>query len=153
MTLKKQLIYYPNDIETFFGGIANAQGGSAINSQSNYVDLTPVATENMFVDSLIATSSDSVNQVVIIARKVAGTYRPIGAVQILANAGTNGTVAAVDLLSGAIIQGLSLNNQGKRYIRIKAGDVLAVKTAAAVTAGTAEVRITGSASKMEAGEA
>jgi hypothetical protein len=131
--LKKERPWFANVVKTAFGEIANAQSGSAIDSQSNYVDLITAGGDGLLVDAIVLTSNDSANRVVIISRKVSGTYRPIGAVQILANAGTNGTTASVDALSGAIIAGLPINAQGKRFIRLANGEALAFKVTTAVT--------------------
>jgi hypothetical protein len=146
--LKKEKVYVANILRTGFGEIANAQGGSAIDSQSNYVDLITASGEGLLIDAIVLTSNDSANRTVIIARKVSGTYRPIGAVQVLANAGTNGTTASVDALSGAIIAGLPINAQGKRFLRLESGQALAFKVTAAVT-NTAGMAVRASVSGVQ----
>jgi hypothetical protein len=146
--LKKEKVYVANIIQTSFGEIANAQSGSSYDSQSDYVDIITAGGDGLLIDEIIITSNDSAARVAVIARKVSSTYRPIGAVSIPANAGTNGTTAAIDALSGAIIAGLAINSQGKRYIRLDAGEGLAFKTTTAVT-NTAGMAVRCSVSGVE----
>jgi hypothetical protein len=146
--LKKEKVYVANIIRTAFGEIDNAVGGSAYDSQSNYVDLITAAGDGLLIDEIIITSNDSAARVAVIARNVGGTYLPIGAVNIPTNAGTNGIAPAIDALSGAIIAGLAINSQGKRYIRLDAGEGLAFKTTTAVT-NTAGMAVRCSVSGVE----
>ena len=146
--LKKERPWFANVMKTAHGEITNAQGGSAIDSQSNYVDLITAAGDGLLIDAVVLTSNDSAARVVIISRKVSGTYRPIGAIQIAANAGTNGTTASIDALSGAIIAGLPINAQGKRFIRLENGQALAFKVTTAVT-NTAGMAVRASVSGVQ----
>lgn len=59
----------------------------------------------------------------------------IGAVNIPANSGNNGTAATVDLLGGTLMPSLPYDANGKRIIMLKGGQKLAVSVPA-VTAGT-----------------
>jgi hypothetical protein len=59
----------------------------------------------------------------------------IGAVNIPANSGNNGTAAAIDLLGGTLMPSLSYDSNGKRILALKTGEKLAVSVPA-VTAGT-----------------
>ena len=59
----------------------------------------------------------------------------IGAVNIPANSGNNGTAATIDLLGGTLMPSLPYDAQGKRVIGLKAGQKLALSVPA-VTAGT-----------------
>lgn len=59
----------------------------------------------------------------------------IGAVNIPANSGNNGTAAAIDLLGGTLMPSLPYDSNGKRVIALKGGQKLAVSVPA-VTAGT-----------------
>ena len=129
----KERPWFANVVRTAFGEIANAQGGSTIDSQSNYVDLITAAGDGLLVDGVIVTSNDSAARVVILAIKVSGTYRPLGAVSVAANSGTNGTAVSIDMLSGAVLVGFPINNQGKRFLRLANGEALAFKTTTAVT--------------------
>lgn len=146
----KERPWFANVVRTAYGEIANAQGGSAIDSQSNYVDLITAAGDGLLVDGVIVTSNDSAARVVILAVKVGSAYRPIGAVNVAANSGTNGTAVSIDMLSGAVLVGLPINNQGKRFLRLASGEALAFKVTSAVTntAGMA-VRCTVSAVQYE----
>lgn len=146
--LKRERPWFANVVKTAYGEIANAQGGSAIDSQSNYIDLITAGGVGLLIDALILTSNDSSARAVVIARKIGGTYRPIGAVNVAANAGTNGTTASVDALSGAILAGLPINNQGKRYIRLENGQALAFKVTSAVT-NTAGMAVRASVSGVQ----
>jgi hypothetical protein len=59
----------------------------------------------------------------------------IGAVNIPANSGNNGTAATIDLLGGTLLPSLPYDGNGKRIVALKAGQKLAVSVPA-VTAGT-----------------
>jgi hypothetical protein len=59
----------------------------------------------------------------------------IGAVNIPANSGNNGTAATIDLLGGTLLPSLPYDANGKRIVALKAGQKLAVSVPA-VTAGT-----------------
>ncbi len=133
MSINRQLTYFANLIKTAFGEIINATGGSAINSQNNYVDVITAGGAGLLVDVITLTSNDSAAANVVIARKRGGTYYPLVVVAVAANSGTNGTTAAVDPLGGSLWTGLAINDQGKRYVRLEVGDSLAIKTLVAVT--------------------
>jgi len=51
--LKKERPWFANVVKTAFGEIANAQGGSAIDSQSNYVDLITAGGDGLLVDAIV----------------------------------------------------------------------------------------------------
>lgn len=58
----------------------------------------------------------------------------IGSVNIPASSGTNGTTAAVDLLSGILFPGLPYDAQGKRILSLPADHVLKVSCTTTLTA-------------------
>ena len=144
----KERPWFANVVRTAFGEITNATGGSTIDSQNNYVDLITAAGDGLLVDGVIVTSNDSAARVVILAIKVSGTYIPLGAVSVAANSGTNGTVVSIDMLSGAVLVGFPINNQGKRFIRLATGEALAFKVTSAVT-NTAGMAVRASVSGVQ----
>lgn len=135
MTLLKNDPWFANKPERGFASIANGDGAVALDTNSvAWKEVLTAPNDGLLVDSLIVASNDSAARVLAVAIKVGTTINLIGCVNIPANAGTNGTVAAVDLLANTILLGLPISPQSKRFIRLKPTEVLVVGTTTAVTA-------------------
>jgi hypothetical protein len=108
-----------------------------------YKELYTASTDDAVVKAINVASFDSAARVMSLW--IVGTdAQPIliGAVNIPANSGNNGTAAAVDLLTGTLLPSLPYDNSGKRVIMLKGGQKLAVSVPA-VTAGT-QINVTAS---------
>lgn len=99
--------------------------------------LYTASTNDAIVKSLIVNSTDTAAQTVNLWLNISGVDTLLGTVTIPLASGTNGTVAAVDLLSGAIITGLPLDASGKRVLPLKAGTIVKISTVGTVTAAKA----------------
>lgn len=101
-----------------------------------YKELYTASTDDAIVKAINVASLDSAARVMSLWI-VASDNQPrlIGAVNIPANSGNNGTAATIDLLGGTLIPSLPYDSNGKRIIELKAGQKLAVSVPA-VTAGT-----------------
>lgn len=99
--------------------------------------LYTASADGAIVKSINVASLDSAARVVSLwkADAVTGNQQLVGAVNIPANSGNNGTAATIDLLGGTLMPSLPYDAQGKRVIELKAGQVLKVSVPA-VTAGT-----------------
>jgi hypothetical protein len=125
---------------TATGNAATVDSGSS-NATFNlrveiYKELYTAATNDATVKSINVASFDSAARVMSVW--IVGTdAQPvlIGAVNIPANSGNNGTAAAIDLLGGTLMPSLPYDANGKRIVILKAGQKLAVSVPA-VTAGT-----------------
>lgn len=97
--------------------------------------LYTASSDDAIVKSLMARSSDTAPMNVVIAISDGVSDYPLGTVAVPANAGNTGAIAAVDLLSGALLPGLPYDNSGKRILPLAAGTILKVGTLVAITAG------------------
>jgi hypothetical protein len=100
-----------------------------------YKELYTAGTNDAIVKAINVASFDSAARVMGLWI-VGADAQPvlIGAVNIPANSGNNGTAAAIDLLGGTLMPSLPYDANGKRVISLKAGQKLAVSVPA-VTAG------------------
>ena len=125
---------------TATGNAATVDSGSS-NATFNlrvefYKELYTASTDDAVVKSINVASLDSAARVMsvwIIGSD--GQPRLLGAVNIPANSGNNGTAAGIDLLGGTLMPGLPYDANGKRIVELKGGEKLAVSVPA-VTAGT-----------------
>lgn len=148
---QNQIPKYATQVLYGYAEVLPADGAAALYTDSpayKTIYTCPAAPNGgggALVDHLKICSNDSVARTAFIAIKEGSNIRHLGAINIPINSGTNGTVAAVDALSNAIITGLPLNSQGKRFIRLKPGQSLVIG-ASGITAST---RITADCSGME----
>jgi len=101
-----------------------------------YKELYTASSNDALVKQINVASFDSAARVMSLW-VIGADAQPvlIGAVNIPANSGNNGTAASIDLLGGTLMPSLTYDSQGKRVIGLKAGQKLALSVPA-VTAGT-----------------
>ena len=101
-----------------------------------FKDLYVAAAEDAVVKTISVTSFDTAARVMSLWI-ISSDEQPvlIGAVNIPANSGNNGTEPHVDLLGGTLMPALPYDANGKRVIALRAGQKLAVSVPL-VTAGT-----------------
>jgi hypothetical protein len=106
-------------------------------------DLYTASTNDAVVKAINVASLDSAARVMSLWI-IGVDAQPvlIGAVNIPANSGNNGTAATVDLLGGTLMPSLPYDANGKRVLILKAGQKLSVSVPA-VTAGT-QINVTAS---------
>jgi hypothetical protein len=100
----------------------------------DYKELYTASTDDAVVKAINVASLDSAARVMSVW--VIGTNsQPIllGAVNIPANSGNNGTAATVDLLGGTLMPSLPYDNSGKRVLPLPAGYILKAGTTTTVT--------------------
>jgi hypothetical protein len=102
----------------------NASATDAFPAVANAQTIITAAGEGTLIDSIRALSDDSVNRNINLYIKDGGTIIPIGTFTVPLNAGTNGTVLPLDVLSHTAASHHAINNQGKRYLRLKPGQLL-----------------------------
>lgn len=109
-----------------------------LGSNTNGTTIETAGTYGTRIISLTACSSDTVaRDVFIYILRGGSTVIPIGLVAVAASSGnTNAARFAVDFLNGTNIPGLPLDNTGRQYISLLAGDVLRATTLANLTAST-----------------
>jgi hypothetical protein len=88
------------------------------------------------VVSIGAVSDSTAAQVVQLSLLRSTTNYILGSVSVAASAGSDGTVAAANLLSSTLLPFLATDNDGQKYLFLSStADALQVKTAVAVPAG------------------
>jgi hypothetical protein len=121
-------------------GIAVLNGTTigTLGSNTNGVTIETAGTYGTRIISLIASTDDaslSPNVFLYILRG-GSTVVPIGLVNVPISAGnTNAARFVTDFLNGTNIPGLPLDNTGRQYIPLVAGDVLRASTLANLTGG------------------
>lgn len=117
--------------------LENATGACTVGSNTNTVTVVTAGANGAIIDSARILSTDSAARNVVLQVWDGVNARPLNTTNVPANSGTNGTAAVVDPLSGNNAAFAAINNQGKRYIRLKAGESIIAGVLVAVTAATA----------------
>ena len=123
------------------GGVALIAASSntvTLGNNTNGATAYTAGTAGGRVMSLTAVTDDTVTVNVFVWILRGATVIPIGLVNVpLSSGNTNAARFNVDFLDGVNILGLPLDNTGKRYIPLLAGDVLRVGALANLTAAHA----------------
>ena len=96
--------------------------------------LYTASSDDAVLKSLMATSTDTAAMNVALYVNDGTADRLIGTVNVPALSGSNGTAAAVDLLSGTAMPGLGFDQNGKRILSLKNGAILKAAVLVTVTA-------------------
>jgi hypothetical protein len=109
-----------------------------LGSNTNGTTIETAGTYGTRVIALTATTNDTVTvNVFLYILRGGSTVVPIGLVAVAGSSGnTNAARFAVDFLNGTNIPGLPLDNTGRQYIPLLAGDVLRATTLANLSAST-----------------
>lgn len=120
------------------GGVALISASSntvTLGSDTNGVACYTAGSSGGRVMSLTAVTDDTVTVNVFVYIYRGTTVIPLGLVNVpLSSGNTNAARFNVDFLDGINIVGLPIDNTGKRYIPLLAGDVLKVGALANLTA-------------------
>lgn len=129
-------VHYPKFATVLVGGVG------VIGTGSNTVTLSTLGVDNttagMFatiytagtnggiVDSLMISTSDGAAVNVLLWIMDGSTIIPLGIVNIPLSSGMSATAPNIDALAGAgtTLTGLAINSNGKRYLQMKAGQIL-----------------------------
>jgi hypothetical protein len=118
-------------------GILNAATAGALGATTNAVTVYTAGSNGGRIESLVANSDDTaaVNLFVFLVDGSSNVY-PLGICNVPANSGNLGTVINVDLLDGTGVRlnGMLVDNTGKRYISIPASWTLRISALANMTA-------------------
>lgn len=110
--------------KTHVVAFANADGTS-------FKSLFAAGANGSRLDSLIASSTDTVPNILQLAVQKSGVNYVIGEVAIPAHAGTNGSVKSVAVLNSTDIPGLAYTENGALYLETGCVLMARVKTAVA----------------------
>jgi len=121
------------------GDGASTVGATALGVDGNAADAKACYTAGAFggmVESLIMNTNDTAAVNVLVYELNGSTIIPKGIVNIPANSGNIGTVAAVNALAGigVTLIGFPINANGKAYIPLRPNSQLKVATLGAMTA-------------------
>lgn len=116
-------------------GFTDASAAHTYNVNTNLTVVLTGDQKGVICDSLYIVSNDSVARTVSIYIRDGAVLRLIGVFIVAAGSGTNGTALPVDVLSNANSPHLPISNQGKRYIRLLAGEEIVAGILAATSAG------------------
>jgi hypothetical protein len=130
-----QIPVYSITPKTGVGVATNATGAGTLGSDTNGVTIFTASASGSRVYSLVANTSDSAANNVLIYILSGASVRPLGVVNVPINSGNLGTIVNVDCLNPAVMNGMPIDNTGKRYIELGANEVL--KFAVLTTAVTA----------------
>jgi len=121
------------------GGVALISASSntvTLGSDTNGVACYTAGSSGGRIMSLTAVTDDTVTVNVFVYIYRGSTVIPLGLVNVpLSSGNTNAARFNVDFLDGINIVGLPIDNTGKRYIPLLAGDVLKVGALANLTSG------------------
>jgi len=119
------------------GAIAVLTGTTigTLGSNTNGITGYTAGTSGGRIISIMASTDDTVTINVFVYIFRSSTVIPIGLVNIpLSSGNTNAARFPVDFLNGTNLPGLPIDNTGRQYIPLIAGDILKFTTLAAVTA-------------------
>lgn len=85
------------------------------------------------VVAVTASSTDTSARIAQLWLTRSATSYLLGSVNIPAGSGTDGVVAAVNLLLSTLIPGLPIDNDGQRYLHLESGDTFQVSCTTQVT--------------------
>lgn len=115
------------------GSIVNATGAGTLASNTNGVAIYTAPAAGARVTSLIFTSSDTASRDFFVYIFDGSTVIPIGIINVPANSGNTSGTLSVDGLNPTVMVGMPIDNNGKRYIDMKASTVLKFAAVVAVT--------------------
>lgn len=120
------------------GGITftSASSAATVGTYTNYSTIITPNTFGCIVDRINIISTDSSSRVVHLAVWNGTALRHLLSVTVAANSGTNGSVAAVDVLSLTNASFLPSGANGKKYIRLANGELLVAGINGATSSST-----------------
>ena len=129
-----QIPVYGITPKTSVGTLTNATAGT-LGATTNAVTVVTAGSNGCIIDALVAstTSTAAVNLFVSIVDSAGTGVRPLGIVNVPLSSGNVANVLAVDVLAAAVLVGMTVDQNGKRIIRLGASETLRVSTVANLT--------------------
>jgi len=117
-------------------GNLNAATAGSMGTTTNAVTVVTAGSNGCIIDSLVANTTDTaaVNLFVSIVDSAGTGVRPLGIVNVPLNSGNAANVLNVDVLNSAVLVGMTVDQNGKRIIRLAPSETLRVSTLANMTA-------------------
>ena len=118
-------------------GILASAGAGSMGSTTNAVTVVTAGSNGCIVDSLVLNSTSAAihNIFVFIVDNATPTpnVKPLGIVNVPANSGNQLNVVNVDAISPSVLVGMTVDQNGKRIIRLAPSETLRVSSLAAIT--------------------
>ena len=116
-------------------GNLNAATAGSMGTTTNAVTVVTAGSNGCIIDSLVANTTDTaaVNLFVSIVDSAGTGVRPLGIVNVPLNSGNAANVLNVDVLNSAVLVGMTVDQNGKRIIRLGASETLRVAVLANLT--------------------
>ena len=129
-----QIPVYGITPKTSVGTLTNASAGT-LGATTNAATVVTAGSNGCIIDSLVAstTSTAAVNLFVSIVDSAGTGVRPIGIVNVPLSSGNVANALAVDVLNSAVLVGMTVDQNGKRIIRLGASETLRVAVVANLT--------------------
>lgn len=129
-----QIPVYGITPKTSVGTLTNATAGT-LGATTNAVTVVTAGSNGCIIDALVAstTSTAAVNLFVSIVDSAGTGVRPLGIVNVPLSSGNIANVLAVDVINAAVLVGMTVDQNGKRIIRLGANETLRVSTVANLT--------------------
>lgn len=117
-------------------GVLNAATAGALGSTTNAVTVFTASLSGSRIYSVCFNSDDTaaVNVFLSIVGSDGTTVKPLGIINVPINSGNAANTLNVDGLNPAVLNGMPIDNTGKRYIELAASETLRVSTLANMTA-------------------
>lgn len=129
-----QIPVYGITPKTSVGTLTNSTAGT-LGTTTNTATVATAGANGCIIDALVAstTSTAAVNLFVSIVDSAGTGVRPLGIVNVPLSSGNVANTLAVDVLSAAVLVGMTVDQNGKRIIRLGANETLRVSTVANLT--------------------
>lgn len=121
----------------YFGSVKNHVAQILNADASNLVTLVTAGASGSQITALGAASTDTSDRDVAFYVTKGGTDYLLGTVKIPANSGNTNALAAVDVLSSAMLAWVRQDADGAKYLHLENGSVLKAKALTTVTAAKA----------------
>ena len=129
-----QIPVYGITPKTSVGTLTNSTAGT-LGTTTNTATVATAGANGCIIDALVAstTSTAAVNLFVSIVDSAGTGVRPLGIVNVPLSSGNVANTLAVDVLNAAVLVGMTVDQNGKRIIRLGANETLRVSTVANLT--------------------
>lgn len=116
-------------------GTLNGSTAGTLGTTTNAVTILTAGANGCIVDSLVAntTSTAAVNLLLSIVDSAGTSVRPLGLVNVPLSSGNVSGVLNVDVLNPAVLNGMTVDQNGKRIIRLAPSETLRVAVLANLT--------------------
>jgi len=117
-------------------GVLNAATAGTLGTTTNAVTVFTASASGSRIYSMVFNSDDTaaVNVFVSIVGSDGTTVKPLGIINVPLSSGNAANVENVDGLLSTVMNGMPIDNTGKRYIEMGASETLRISTLANMTA-------------------